>query len=160
MWMFSKMLIADDVVHTVRRLYLHIKPPWMWRATCTLLLITQQGGGLPWWLSDKESACQCRRCRFDSCLLGRSPGEGNSNPLLYSCLENPTDRGVCPAPVHGVAKRVRHNLVRKEQHTAGEGPEAECLATGPSPLSRCSTSVDEALPPHFFLLQPRSHIVF
>ena len=26
--------------------------------------------------------------------LGRSPGEGNGNPLQYSCLENPTDRGV------------------------------------------------------------------
>ena len=25
--------------------------------------------------------------------LGRSPGEGNGNPLQYSCLENPTDRG-------------------------------------------------------------------
>ena len=27
--------------------------------------------------------------------LGRSPGEGNGNPLQYSCLENPMDRGVC-----------------------------------------------------------------
>ena len=26
-------------------------------------------------------------------VLGRSPGEGNGNPLQYSCLENPTDRG-------------------------------------------------------------------
>ena len=29
--------------------------------------------------------------------LGRSPGEGNSNPLQYSCLENPVDRGACGA---------------------------------------------------------------
>ena len=35
---------------------------------------------------------------------GRSPGEGNGNPLQYSCLENPTDRGAQWAPVHGVAK--------------------------------------------------------
>ena len=35
---------------------------------------------------------------------GRSPGEGNSNPLQYSCLENPMDRGACRATVHGVAK--------------------------------------------------------
>ena len=35
--------------------------------------------------------------------LGRSPGEGNSNPLQYSCLENPMDRGVWQATVHGVA---------------------------------------------------------
>ena len=36
--------------------------------------------------------------------LGRSPGEGNGNPLQYSCLENPTDRGAWQATVHGVAK--------------------------------------------------------
>ena len=35
---------------------------------------------------------------------GRSPGEGNGNPLQYSCLENPTDRGAWQATVHGVAK--------------------------------------------------------
>ena len=36
--------------------------------------------------------------------LGRSPGEGQGNPLQYSCLENPTDRGAWRATVHGVAK--------------------------------------------------------
>jgi len=36
--------------------------------------------------------------------LGRSPGEGNGNPLQYSCLGNPMDRGVWMATVHGVAK--------------------------------------------------------
>ena len=35
---------------------------------------------------------------------GRSPGEGNGNPLQYSCLENSMDRGVWRATVHGVAK--------------------------------------------------------
>ena len=35
---------------------------------------------------------------------GRSPGGGHSNPLQYSCLENPMDRGVRWATVHGVAK--------------------------------------------------------
>ena len=35
---------------------------------------------------------------------GRSPGEGNGNPLQYSCLENPMDGGVCWATVHGVTK--------------------------------------------------------
>ena len=35
---------------------------------------------------------------------GRSPGDGNGNPLQYSCLENPTDRGASRATVHGVAK--------------------------------------------------------
>ena len=36
--------------------------------------------------------------------LGRSPGEGNGNPLQYSCLENSMDRGAWQATVHGVAK--------------------------------------------------------
>ena len=35
---------------------------------------------------------------------GRSPGEGNGNPLQYSCLENPMDRGAWWATVHGVTK--------------------------------------------------------
>ena len=35
---------------------------------------------------------------------GRSPGEGNGNPLQYSCLENPMDRGAWWATVHGVMK--------------------------------------------------------
>ena len=36
--------------------------------------------------------------------LGRSPGEGNGNPLQYSCLENPMDGGAWWATVHGVTK--------------------------------------------------------
>ena len=36
--------------------------------------------------------------------LGRPPGEGNGNPLQYSCLENPMDRGAWWAMVHGIAK--------------------------------------------------------
>ena len=39
-------------------------------------------------------------------------GEGNGNPLQYSCLENPMGRGVWLATVHGVA-RVRHDLLTK-----------------------------------------------
>ena len=35
---------------------------------------------------------------------GRSPREGNGNPLQYSCLENPVDRGAWWATVHGTAK--------------------------------------------------------
>ena len=36
---------------------------------------------------------------------GRSPGEGNGNPLQYSCLENnPMDRGAWRATIHGITK--------------------------------------------------------
>ena len=58
--------------------------------------------GLPRWLSSKESACTAG----DVGLIpgsGRSPGEGNGNPLQYSCLENPMDRGVWWATVHGAS---------------------------------------------------------
>ena len=37
-------------------------------------------------------------------LFRRSPRGGNGNPLQYSCLENPMDRGVWPAVLHGVAE--------------------------------------------------------
>ena len=43
---------------------------------------------------------------------GRTPGEGNGNPLQCSYLENPMVRGAWQAAVHGVA-RVRHDLVTK-----------------------------------------------
>ena len=36
--------------------------------------------------------------------LGRSPGGGNGNPLLYSCVGNPMDKGAWQATVHGVTK--------------------------------------------------------
>ena len=60
-------------------------------------------GGLPWWLSDKESACEAGGP--DSIPeSGRYPGEGNGNPLQYSGLENPMDRGAWRATVPGVAE--------------------------------------------------------
>ena len=47
--------------------------------------------------------------------LGRSPGEGNGNPLQYSCLENPMDRGAWRAIVYGVTS-VGHGLAAKKPH--------------------------------------------
>ena len=44
-----------------------------------------------------------------------SPGEGNGNPLQYSFLENPMDRGAWWAIVHGVAKEIRHDLETEQQ---------------------------------------------
>ena len=51
--------------------------------------------GSPGGASGKEPTCQCRRCkrcRFHP-WVGRSPGRGHGNPLQYSCLEDPMDRG-------------------------------------------------------------------
>ena len=57
----------------------------------------------PRWLSGNESACQAGDVSSIP-GLGRSPGEGNGIPLLYSCLRNPMDRGAWWATVQGVAK--------------------------------------------------------
>ena len=59
---------------------------------------------IPWWLRlGKESACKAEDP--DSIPgLERSTGEGNSNPLQYSCLENFMARGAWQATVHGVVK--------------------------------------------------------
>ena len=45
---------------------------------------------------------RCRRCVFDP--SSRIPEGGNGNPLQYSCLENPIDRGAWQISVHGVTE--------------------------------------------------------
>ena len=65
-------------------------------------------------LVSKESACNAGDLGSIP-GLGRSPGEGNGNPLQYSCLENPMGRGAWQATVYGVT-RVGHDLANK--HTA------------------------------------------
>ena len=65
---------------------------------------------LPGGVSGKEPTCQCRRyrrCGFDS-WVRKIPVEGNGNPLQYSCLGNPMDRGAWWATVHGIT-RVGHD---------------------------------------------------
>ena len=80
---------------------------------------------------DKESACNAGDpgSRPGS---GRSPGEGNGNPLQYSCLENLMDRGAWQAPVNGVA-RVKHDLATittypRTQTSASRAPRAPLWA--------------------------------
>ena len=58
--------------------------------------------GLPHNSDGKESACNAGDLKSVP-GLGRSPGEGNGNPLQYSCLENPMDRGAWRGTVCGVA---------------------------------------------------------
>ena len=67
--------------------------------------------GLPGGSAGKESACEAG----DLGLIpgsGRSPGGGNGNPLQYSCLRSPMDRGAWRATVHGLT-RVGHDSVTK-----------------------------------------------
>ena len=62
--------------------------------------------GLPQMLSSKESTGNAGAAGDVGSIpgLGRSPGGGNGNPLQYSCLGNPVDRGAWQATVHGVTK--------------------------------------------------------
>jgi len=74
-----------------------------WEAVVTLEQRVTLYRRLPYSSDDKESACNAG----DLGLIpgsGRSPGEGNGNPLQYSCLENPMDRGAWWATVYGVTK--------------------------------------------------------
>ena len=77
-----------------------------YKDTPKLQLLLELLQGFPGGPSGKEPTCQYRRSK--RCRLipgfGRSPGEGNDNPLQYSCLGNPMDRGAWQATVHGVAK--------------------------------------------------------
>ena len=68
--------------------------------SCSLADFTSLWLGFPGSSVGKESACNAG----DPGSIpgwGRSPGEGNGNPLQYSCLENPTDRGAWQATVWG-----------------------------------------------------------
>ena len=62
------------------------------------------------WLSNFPGGSDCKVSAYSAGNpasipgLGRSPGEGNGNPLQYSCLENPMDGGIWWATDHGVAK--------------------------------------------------------
>ena len=62
--------------------------------------------GFPGGSDGKETACNAEDP--GSIPGGRSPGLGNGNPLLYSCLENPMGGGAWWATVHGL-QRVRHD---------------------------------------------------
>ena len=88
----------------------------------------------------KKSACQCRRCGrwgFNPWGSGRSPGEGNDNPLQYCCLKNPMDRGAWGTAVHGVEKEL-DMTEHARTHRAGEVGKLETVcpiysAQKPSP---------------------------
>ena len=100
--------------------------------------------GFPHSSVSKESACNAG----DPGLipgLGRSPGEGNGNPLQYSCLENPMDRGAWRATVYELA-RVGHNLATRLLllHSGGsDSRESTCNAGDPCSISGSERSLGE-----------------
>ena len=113
--------------------------------------------GFPGGASGKETTCQYRRHKkqgfpggsdgkVSACNeedpgsipgSGRSPGEGNGNPLQSSCLGNPMDRGAWRATVHGVTKS-------QTRPREGDSPrKAVVLARGPRASDGRATTVAE-----------------
>ena len=80
--------------------------------------------GFPGGASGKESTWQCRRHRAVVLIpgSGRFPGEGNGNPLQYSCLENSVDREAWWVAVHQAAKESETT----EQPTPAKGASGLC----------------------------------
>ena len=81
----------------ILRIYIRFYPLWYILKTCfTMYLLLTSGGS-----GGKESACNVGGPGL-ILASGRTTGEGNGNPLQYSCLENSMDRGAWRATVHGV----------------------------------------------------------
>ena len=80
---------------------------WQPNTSSDIVKCPQVGGtlGIPRWLSDKESTCQCRRHRFHP-WVRKIPWRRKWNTLQYSCLGNPIGRGAQWATVHGVSKEL------------------------------------------------------
>ena len=76
-------------------------------------MVTTRNQGFPDGSDGKESACNAGDLGSIP-RLGRPPGEGNSNPLQYSCLGNPRDRGTGGLQSMGL-QRVGPDLVTKQQ---------------------------------------------
>ena len=120
--------------------YLHDSEPYPdWICICLL--------GFPGGSEVKASACNAGDLGSIP-RWGRSPGEGNGNPLQYSCLENPMDGGAWWATVHGVTKsRTRlSDFTFLSTFTFNilcwwggkkEDAEAEGTLCSPNPLSFC-----------------------
>ena len=78
----------------------------MWNCISRLLFTDERVGRSYIWKQMPWVACQCRckRTRIRSPSGEDPPGGGHGNPLQYSCLENPMDRGAWRATGHGVKK--------------------------------------------------------
>ena len=101
--LFRAQMQGNQVLHfTDYRLKNKLTPGWKMptKVHAVKVLVFPR---LPWWLSGKEHTCNVG----DTGSIpgsGRSCGEGNGNPLQYSCLGNPMDRGARLDTVHGVSK--------------------------------------------------------
>ena len=94
------------------------------------------------WLSGKEPSCSAGN-EGSIPGSGKSPGEGNGNPLQCSCLENPTDRGAWRAAVRRVAKSQT-----QLQGLGAHARRAAGVCNGPGSLPHMLPTQQLALHPH------------
>ena len=97
----------DDNINTTIYKIDNQQGPTVWhRELYSIFVITYKGKeGFPVGSVVKNPPANARD--MDSIPgLGRSPGEGNGNPLQYSCLRNPMGRGARQAAVHGASKEL------------------------------------------------------
>ena len=113
-----------------------------WHPTPVLLPGKSHGprslvGCSPWGREESDTTEQLHFHLSLSCI-----GEGNGNPLQYSCLENPRDRGAWWAPVYGVAQsRTRLTQLSSITQHKSQHPWAEGFSpSGPKWCSQVSTS--------------------
>ena len=108
--------------------------------------------GLPGCLSVFRICLQCRRHRDSGSIpgLGRSPGGGHGNPLQYSCLEDPMERGAWRMTVHGVKKSQTRlkRLSSSSGHTwpfpsSSAGKESTCNSGDPVSIPESRRSAGE-----------------
>ena len=102
---WKKLFLSQSEILRVYPKNLCLYKPSMW--FCHMLKFEKYCSslrdGLSWWLRGKEFTCNAGDVGSIP-WLGGSPGEGNGNPLQYSCLWNPMARGAWWATVHSVTK--------------------------------------------------------
>ena len=96
-------MVSLLALHVTLKFYLEVKFFHFTVASGDFLLFPRHIKGFPGGSEVKASACNVGDLGSIP-GLGRSPGEGNGNPLQYSCLDNPMDGGAWWATVHGIAK--------------------------------------------------------
>ena len=121
---FSPRKMAPGVnEHRILRSPFKTYSPWVLKTAVywpTFNGYVQDHQGLPRWLSSRESACNAGDIVDTSLIpmLGRSPGGRNGNPLQYSCLENPMDRGAWWATYSPWDGRKSDTTERLSTHTS------------------------------------------
>ena len=101
----------------------------------------------------KESACNAGHLGSIP-GLGRSPGEGNDNPLQCSCLDNPMDRGAWKSTVHGVkknwtrlSKATKHTHLKKKKRWGAKFIAKEHFPGSPAGKESACNAGDSGLIP-------------